>query len=106
MNGNRTPATLAVSLASLLLAGTAQAGDPAAGKAKSATCVACHGEKGISAQPIYPNLAGQKEQYLVLAMEAYKSGARSNPIMKPMAAMLSSEDIKNLAAYYASLGGN
>ena len=41
------------------------AADIAAGKAKSVTCAACHGNNGISMIPMYPNLAGQKEQYLV-----------------------------------------
>ena len=91
----------------LLLAGQGvsnAAGDAEAGKAKSATCVACHGRDGKSVTPIYPNLACQKEQYLIDSMKAYQSGDRNNAIMKPMVAALSDEDIANLAAYYASLG--
>ena len=79
------------------------AGDAEAGKAKSTTCTACHGQEGISMVPIYPNLAGQKEEYLVTSIKAYKNGERNNAIMKPMVAALSDEDIANLAAYYASL---
>lgn len=82
------------------------AGDAEAGKAKSAVCAACHGGAGISAAPIYPNLAGQKEQYLLSSLQAYKAGTRSNPQMSPMAAPLSDEDMADLAAYYASLSCN
>ena len=79
------------------------AGDAEKGKARSATCVACHGSNGISMIPMYPNLAGQKEQYLVLQLKAFRDGERKNMVMAPMAAGLSDEDIDNLAAYYAGL---
>lgn len=79
------------------------ASDIAAGKAGSATCAACHGNKGISMIPMYPNLAGQKEQYLVLQMKAFRDGQRKNMVMTPMAAGLSDTDIANISAYYASL---
>jgi cytochrome c553 len=79
------------------------AADIAAGKAKSAACGACHGNNGISMIPMYPNLAGQKEQYLVLQMKAFRDGERKNMIMAPMAAGLSDDDIANLSAYYANM---
>ncbi|WJG11229.1 cytochrome c [Aliiglaciecola sp. LCG003] len=79
------------------------AGDAEKGKAKSATCAACHGAKGISMIPMYPNLAGQKEQYLVLQLKAFRDGQRKNMQMGPMASSLSDDDIDNLAAYYAGL---
>lgn len=81
--------------------GVAQAADAAAGKAKSSTCVACHGATGVSNNPIYPNLAGQKEQYLAKQMKAFRDGQRQDPVMSAMAKPLSDEDIANLAAYYA-----
>lgn len=84
-------------------ASVAFAGDAAAGKAKSATCAACHGSAGISLIPIYPNLAGQKEAYLEKSMKDFRSKARTDPTMNAMAAPLSDADIANLAAYYASL---
>lgn len=94
----------AVLLAAPMLA--VGAGDPAAGKAKSAVCAACHGANGIAQIPTYPNLAGQKEGYLVLALNAYKNKQRSGGqavVMQGQAAGLSEQDIANLAAYYASL---
>ena len=87
----------------MLVTSSVQAGDPAAGKAKSAVCAACHGGTGISPTPVWPNLAGQKEQYLIQQMTAFRDGTRQNAQMAPMVKNLSDEDIANLAAYYASL---
>lgn len=100
-----TPSRLAALPACLLLvfASPTQAGDPELGKAKSAVCVACHGTDGISPNPQWPNLAGQKDQYLILSLKAYRDGDRQNALMSPIAQGLSDEDIENLAAYYASL---
>lgn len=95
-------ATLAVSVPMMANAG----GDVAAGKAKAGVCAACHGPAGIAMIPIYPNLAGQNEQYLVSALKAYKAKQRTGgqaAIMQGQATALSDADIANLAAYYASL---
>lgn len=89
--------------ASLLLSASAgAAGDAAAGKAKSAICGACHGATGISVNPMWPHLAGQQAAYLVKQLKDFKSGARKDPVMAPMAAPLSVQDMENLAAYFAS----
>ncbi|MDP5033141.1 MAG: cytochrome c [Paraglaciecola sp.] len=77
--------------------------DIEAGKAKSVSCNACHGSKGVSMIPMYPNLAGQKAQYLVLQLKAFRDGERKNMLMSPMVSGLTDTDIENLAAYYASL---
>jgi cytochrome c553 len=77
--------------------GTAQAG-----QAKSATCVACHGVDGNSVNPEWPKLAGQHPEYIVKQLQAFKSGARKNPLMSPMAAPLSDQDMEDLAAYFSS----
>ena len=81
-------------------------GDAAAGKEKSALCVACHGPDGNSPQTIYPIIAGQYRDYLVQALTDYKNGGRNNAIMKGFAAGLSDEDILNLAAYYSQQESN
>ena len=87
----------------LIFASTsALAGDASAGKAKAAMCASCHGATGISISPIWPNLAGQKEQYLVKQIKAFRDGTRQDPMMAPMVAALSDADIDNLAAYYSS----
>ena len=87
----------------LFLASTpALAGDVEAGKAKSAICASCHGPTGISMSPLWPNLAGQKEQYLIKQIKAFRDGTRQDPMMAPMVAALTDTDIENLAAYYSS----
>lgn len=83
---------------------TAFAGDAAAGKAKAAACGACHGQNGISTNDIWPNLAGQKQGYIVKQLKAFRDGQRADPMMAPMAAPLADADIDNLAAYFSSLG--
>ncbi|MCU4676833.1 cytochrome c [Catenovulum sp. 2E275] len=70
---------------------------------QTALCATCHGQDGISPMPIYPNLKGQKEQYLYLQMQKFKDGSRPDPIMKGMVAALSDDDMKVLAKYYAEL---
>lgn len=94
--------TLALA-ATVIMAGPALAGDVEAGKAKTAMCGACHGAAGISAVPIYPNLAGQKAAYLAKQLKDFKSGKRTDPTMKGMVMALNEADIENIAAYYASL---
>lgn len=79
-----------------------QAADIAAGQEKAQTCVACHGANGNSTVSMFPVLAGQSARYLYLQLRDYKEGARSNPMMSPMAANLSKEDMQNLAAYFAA----
>lgn len=89
--------------ATLVMASPAYAGDAAEGKKKSGMCAACHGTDGISMVPMYPNLKGQKEAYLVKQLKDFKSGKRNDPTMKPMVMALSDDDIANIAAYYANL---
>ena len=98
----KTPA-LGIAILTLGLANFAVAGDVAAGKEKSAACTACHGADGIATQAIYPNLAGQQQEYLGAAMQAYRDGARSNDMMKMFVMSLTDSDIENLAAYYSGL---
>lgn len=79
------------------------AGDADAGAKKAETCKACHGEGG--AKPIqsdYPVLAGQHYDYLVAALNQYKTGKRKNASMNGFAAALKPEDIRDLAAYFSS----
>lgn len=77
-------------------------GDPQQGKTKAATCSGCHAEDGNSENSMFPRLAGQYESYLIRALKDYKSGARSNPMMMGFASILSEEDMRDVAAYYAS----
>ena len=81
----------------------AASGDADAGKTKAATCAACHGSNGIGASDTFPNLAGQHADYIVKQLKAFKSGDRKNPLMSPMAAPLSEQDMADVAAYFSSL---
>ena len=66
-------------------------------------CVACHGAMGEKpSAPDQPILAGQYNDYLVKALSDYKSGKRTNPIMKGMAGPLSKQEIEDLAAWFSS----
>jgi cytochrome c553 len=93
----------------LLLAGVsmmamqAQAADINAGQRLSASCAACHGQKGISSNPLYPNLAGQKAPYLVKQMRDFKTGKRQDPVMSAMVKSLDEEAMNNIAEYYSQL---
>ncbi|HSS63935.1 MAG TPA: cytochrome c [Gammaproteobacteria bacterium] len=96
-------AVLFAAAATWIVAGTSlAAGDAAAGKSKAASCGACHGPDGNSANPMWPKLAGQHAAYLVKQLKAFKSGERKDPLMSPMAAGLSENDMEDLAAFYAS----
>ena len=77
-------------------------GDATAGQAKAAVCGACHGMDGNSSDAQYPKLAGQSEQYIVRQLTDFKAGKRQNPIMMGMAAPLSTQDMHDLGAYFAS----
>ncbi len=91
------------SLSSLLaVLSAAAAGDAEAGKVSAAMCASCHGEDGNSFNPEWPKLAGQHAKYLVKQIKDFKSGARKNDMMAPMAQALSDQDAENVAAYFAS----
>ena len=81
---------------------TPTSGDADAGKEAAGSCGGCHGDTGVSGSPATPSLAGQDTQYIVAALQAYKTGTRSDETMKGMAAALDDKAMKNLAAYYAA----
>jgi len=73
---------------------------------KTAMCIGCHGIPGYrTAFPeVYhvPKIAGQQPGYIISALKAYKSGERSHPSMRGVAASLSEQDMADLAAYYGA----
>ncbi|MEJ2529961.1 MAG: c-type cytochrome [Gammaproteobacteria bacterium] len=92
-----------VSIVLVFAAGVVQAeGDAAAGKAKSVVCMACHGPDGNSVNPVWPKLAGQHPSYILKQLHDFKSGARKNDLMSPMAAPLTEQEMADLAAYFSS----
>ncbi len=79
-------------------------GDAAAGAQKAATlCFACHGADGISPVPMFPNLAGQRPDYLYQELLRYKSGSRPESPMTALVQPLEDADLRNLAVHYAGL---
>lgn len=88
----------------LMLAATAPAVAAGAGApAKATQCFACHGADGLSKAPDAPNLAGQNEQYLVKALQDFRSGARVHEVMSMMAKGLSDQDIQAISAYFSAI---
>lgn len=72
-----------------------------AGKAKTASCVSCHGEHGNSTMPMFPKLAGQNAVYIINQLHAFKAGERKDPMMSALAMTLTENDIIDIANYYA-----
>jgi cytochrome c553 len=75
-------------------------GSATAGATKAAVCTACHGPNGNSTNPEWPKLAGQSAVYIAEQLRLFRAGVRDNPVMKPLAANLSDQDISDLAVYY------
>lgn len=102
-----------VLVAALCAAGLAQAseapkadpftgGNAEAGAGKAAVCGACHGPGGNSSNPDWPKLAGQHSSYVARQLAAFKAGTRKAPVMNAQAANLSDQDMKDLAAHFAT----
>ena len=72
-------------------------------KQLSGRCVSCHGASGISSNPVYPNLAGQKAPYLLKQMRDFKEGKRVDPVMGAMVKGLSEPDMDALANYFSKM---
>ena len=82
------------------------AADIAAGQEKAKPCLACHGEKGVSSMQGIPSLAGQQDQFLQWQLVFFKYGRRPNPMMAPLVADITDQDIRDLGAYFHSLPYN
>jgi cytochrome c553 len=97
-------ATATVGAASALAAKPAAASAPdlAKGQATAQVCSACHTVDGSRGSPANPILAGQHPEYLVKQLQEFKAGKRKNAIMAGFAATLSDDDMRNVAAFYAS----
>jgi cytochrome c553 len=78
-------------------------GDPVRGQARSEVCSACHGPEGISVVPIYPDIAGQRADYLYWQLVKFKSPDFGETVMAALVADLSEQDMRDLSMYYAGL---
>ncbi len=106
MHIQKIPMILLFGLVSLSLVSTSvfAAGDYKAGKIKAYTCSGCHGIIGYNnAYPTYhvPRIGGQNREYLVFALQAFKSGERKHSNMSLQAEALSDQDIEDIAVYLA-----
>ena len=101
----RFPIAAILKLAAIAwLAGPAHAGEPAAGEAKvQATCQTCHGMDGQATIAMVPNLSGQRKQYMIIQLQAYRAGSRQHAQMNIIAQMLSDDDIENVADWYSNI---
>jgi len=90
------PAVLVLTAALLPAAAPAQTIDE-----KAHVCAGCHGEKGIPQQHLWPVIWGQQQGYLYLQLRDFKSGARKDDMMSPIAESLSREDMQALALYFS-----
>lgn len=87
----------------------AAAGDAAAGAAKAWTCLGCHGvDKYVNVYPSYhvPRIAGQNEEYLIAALQAYRGKLRAHQTMQANAGLLSDQDIEDIAAWLSQQGAD
>ncbi len=79
-------------------------GDPQAGRKIAQTeCNGCHGLDGKGVAPAIPNLGGQREDYLVMALGEYRTGKRTHAVLRQISSQMSETDWRNVATYYASL---
>ena len=78
-------------------------GDPARGQARSELCTACHGQDGISIVPIYPDIAGQKADYMYWQLRKFKDAGFGDTVMAVAVEDLTEQDMRDLSLYYAGL---
>lgn len=100
---SRLSCLLAIAICALIADTRGVAADADAGKNKAEACTACHGDNGISQTENTPSLASQPDLFLEWQLVFFRSGARKNEVMGPVAEQLSNEDIRDLGAYFASL---
>jgi len=101
--------TIIVATASLLTVSNVHAGDAVRGEKLSQTCLGCHGAPGLrNPGPVYaiPMVGGQHAEYIVSALQAYKSKARGHRTMQAQASNLSDQDMNDIATFFSAMEGN
>ncbi|QJQ95459.1 MULTISPECIES: cytochrome c [Halomonadaceae] len=94
-------ASLAITMGAVGVAHAEIDGDPAAGRAMSQVCAACHGAEGISPSPSFPHIAGQQASYIAKQLIDIRDGNRVVPEMAGIVANYSDQDAHDVAAFYA-----
>ncbi len=79
------------------------AADLTVGKQRAELCTPCHGDNGISQTENIPSLAAHPDAFIQWQLVYFRSGTRKNEQMQPIVEQLNNEDIRNLAAWFASL---
>ena len=97
----KTSATVCTLATAMLLTILPRAAAAETVQEKAVLCAACHGDKGIPQDKNIPVIAGQQQGYLYLQLRDYKSGARKDDVMSPIAQMLERDDMMALAEYFA-----
>jgi cytochrome c553 len=101
MHAHRRAARLRTALLTAILAMLPAAAPAQTIDDKAQVCAGCHGDKGVPQQKIWPVIWGQQQGYLYLQLRDFKSGARKDDIMGPIAQSLSREDMQALALYFS-----
>lgn len=97
--------TLLFSLGMMVLTHAHATGNPETGRQKAETCLGCHAQANyVNVYPTYrvPKLAGQHPEYIVSALQAYRSGARKHQTMHANASNLSDQDMADIAAFLSA----
>jgi len=100
---------IAVVLAALVPPSVLAEGDPERGKIIAYTCTGCHGipfYKNVYPTYTVPKIGGQNQEYLIVALKAYREGTRQHATMQAQASTLSDQDILDVTAYFVSFGEN
>jgi len=104
---SRSLIVLAAAISAQVMASEPVKGSIEAGREKNSMCIGCHGIPGYKSSfpEVYsvPKIAGQNQQYIIVALRAYASGERTHPTMDAISSSLSEQDMADLAAYYANL---
>ncbi len=87
---------LGICSAAILLASSLSFAEPSAIQ----TCIACHGKDGQATSPDWPNLTGQKVEYMVRQLQAFRDGSRENPLMTALVANMTDEQMQAASTYY------
>jgi cytochrome c553 len=77
-------------------------GDKLAGDDKAALCKGCHGEEGVSTEPLIPKLAGQYGKYIAKQVRNYQAGIRTHQIMGAVAATITEDELTDIGAFFAN----
>ena len=90
-------------LLALIIAATAAQAEEQRRRDHITQCFQCHGDDGIAKEYDVPHLAGQQEAYLMKQLLAFRSGKRPHKEMRVMSRDMSTEEMKEIAAFFAAL---